>query len=47
MKAIILILPALQQIVFGQFAKRRSKEWLFANRQGQPDSHILERLKKV
>ena len=44
---IIPISPALQQILFEQFAKRRSKQWVFANQKGQPDIHILEKLKKV
>ena len=44
---IIPISPALQQILFEQFARRRSPRWVFANQKGQPDIHILEKLKKV
>ena len=44
---IIPISPTLQQLLLEQFARRRSKQWVFANQKGQPDRHILEKLKKI
>ncbi len=44
---IIPISPTLQQLLLEQFARQRSKQWVFANQKGQPDRHILEKLKRI
>jgi integrase len=44
---IVPISPTLQQLLLEQSARRRSKQWVFANQKGQPDGHILEKLKKI
>jgi len=44
---VIPISPTLQQILFEQYANRTSDEWVFANREGSRDGHILEKLKKI
>lgn len=44
---VIPISSTLQQILFEQYANRTSEEWVFANREGNRDTHILEKLKKI
>ena len=44
---IVPISPTLHQLLLEQYARRRSKQWVFANQKGQPDGHILEKLKKI
>jgi site-specific recombinase XerD len=44
---IVPISPTLQQLLLGQYARRRSPQWVFATQKGQPDGHILEKLKKI
>ena len=44
---VIPISPTVQQLLFEQYANRTSEHWVFANRGGQRDGHILEKLKNV
>jgi site-specific recombinase XerD len=44
---VIPISPTVQQLLFEQYANRTSEDWVFANRKGQRDGHILEKLKNV
>jgi hypothetical protein len=44
---IIPISPTLQQVLLEPYARRRSKQWVCGNQKGQPDGHILEKLKKI
>jgi hypothetical protein len=44
---VIPISPTLQQILFEQYANRTSDEWVFANREGSRDGHMLGKLKKI
>ena len=44
---IIPVSPALQQILLEQFAQRGSDKWVFPNRNGNRETHLLEKLKKV
>ena len=37
----------MQQLLVEQYANRTSEQWVFANRGGQRDGHILEKLKNV
>ena len=44
---LVPISPTLQQVLLEHHAHRRSDQWVFANREGQRDTHILEKLKKI
>ena len=44
---IIPISPTLHQILFEQLANRTSDKWVFPNRDGNRDTHLLDKLKKV
>ena len=44
---IIPISPTLQQVLFEQFASRGTGRWVFPNRKGNRETHLLEKLKKV
>jgi integrase len=44
---VIPISPTVQQLLFEQYAHRASEHCVFANRGGQRDEHILEKLKNV
>lgn len=46
----VVLFPALagaQPLLFEQHANRTSEDWVFANRKGRRDGHILQKLKKV
>jgi integrase len=43
---VIPISPTVQQLL-EQYANRTTEDWVFANRKGQRDGHILEKLKNV
>jgi len=44
---VIPISPELHQILTDHYDKRRSDRWVVANRNGNPETHLLEKLKKV
>lgn len=44
---VIPMSPVLLTVVQDQYAHRRSDRWVFANRDGNRDTHILEKLKKI
>lgn len=44
---LIPISPMLQEVLLQQYQNRRSDMFVFANRSGNRDTHILERLKNI
>ena len=44
---IVPLSPTLQQILYEQYAGRGSEKWGFPNRDGNRDTHLLDKLKKV
>jgi integrase len=44
---LIPISPVLHGILVGQFAHRTSERWVFGNRSGNRETHMLEKLKTV
>ena len=44
---IIPISGAIQQILLEEYAHRRGETWMFANRDGNRETHLLEKLKRV
>jgi len=44
---LIPISPTLQQILLERYARRHSNAWVFANRAGNRDGHMLDKLKTI